>query len=71
MPMFDPPWVPVNTGTVPDAISEDQSVSSLCWYLNYCKEKEKHKTTDRKRLIKAIIQKRACGKVILLQVMEF
>ncbi|XP_053540162.1 protein unc-80 homolog [Ictalurus punctatus] len=27
VPMFDPPWVPVNTGTVPDAISEDQSKS--------------------------------------------
>ncbi|XP_046704530.1 protein unc-80 homolog isoform X4 [Silurus meridionalis] len=27
VPMFDPPWVPVNTGTVTDAISEDQSKS--------------------------------------------
>ncbi|XP_060775026.1 protein unc-80 homolog isoform X7 [Neoarius graeffei] len=27
VPMFDPPWVPMNTGTVPDAISEDQSKS--------------------------------------------
>lgn len=26
VPIFDPPWVPVNAGTVPDAISEDQSV---------------------------------------------
>uniref|UniRef100_A0A8C2FXJ6 Unc-80 homolog (C. elegans) n=1 Tax=Cyprinus carpio TaxID=7962 RepID=A0A8C2FXJ6_CYPCA len=24
VPIFDPPWVPVNAGTVPDAISEDQ-----------------------------------------------
>nr|XP_055069095.1 protein unc-80 homolog isoform X5 [Misgurnus anguillicaudatus] len=27
VPIFDPPWVPVNAGTVPDAISEDQSKS--------------------------------------------
>uniref|UniRef100_A0A4W4GQM1 Unc-80 homolog (C. elegans) n=1 Tax=Electrophorus electricus TaxID=8005 RepID=A0A4W4GQM1_ELEEL len=27
VPMFDPPWVPVNAGTVPDAITEDQSKS--------------------------------------------
>ncbi|XP_049335810.1 protein unc-80 homolog isoform X7 [Astyanax mexicanus] len=27
VPMFDPPWVPINAGTVPDAISEDQSKS--------------------------------------------
>ncbi|XP_056606879.1 protein unc-80 homolog isoform X3 [Triplophysa dalaica] len=27
VPIFDPPWVPVNAGGVPDAISEDQSKS--------------------------------------------
>ncbi|XP_076872130.1 protein unc-80 homolog isoform X4 [Brachyhypopomus gauderio] len=27
VPMFDPPWVPLNAGPVPDAITEDQSKS--------------------------------------------
>lgn len=27
VPIFDPPWVPQNTGSVQDPISEDQSVS--------------------------------------------
>lgn len=27
VPIFDPPWVPQNTGSVQDPITEDQSVS--------------------------------------------
>lgn len=27
VPIFDPPWVPLNTGSVQDPINEDQSVS--------------------------------------------
>lgn len=27
VPIFDPPWVPQNTGSVQDPINEDQSVS--------------------------------------------
>lgn len=29
VPIFDPPWVPQNTGSVQDPINEDQSVSAV------------------------------------------
>lgn len=57
VPMFDPPWVPVNTGTVPDAITEDQSVGLPCWCLNYVKEKNKGK----------IIQKYLINQIVLVK----
>lgn len=33
VPIFDPPWVPQNTGSVQDPISEDQSVSLSPFYM--------------------------------------
>ncbi|KAI2663401.1 hypothetical protein H4Q32_011921 [Labeo rohita] len=61
VPIFDPPWVPVNAGTVPDAISEDQSKSFSARAVSRSHQRAEHilknmqQEEEKRRLVEDVV----------------